>query len=81
MQEKINLGLRLLAIKANLPHGHFIPWVEEKSGLTYSMVQNCMRAAREADEARGEAAAFDGYKCNSATVSEGVRIRADGNSV
>ncbi len=45
----IDLGRELLAIKARLPRGHFVPRVEEKSGISYSAAQRFMRAAREAD--------------------------------
>ncbi|MGO7590044.1 DUF3102 domain-containing protein [Rhizobium leguminosarum] len=44
----IDLGRKLLAIKAELPHGHFMPWVRDKSGLSYIKAQRYMRLAREA---------------------------------
>jgi hypothetical protein len=34
------------------PRGHFLPWIEEKSGITYSQAQRWMKAAKEADEQR-----------------------------
>lgn len=44
----IDLGRKLIAIKAELPRGHFGPWVEEKSGITRGQAQRYMRLAREA---------------------------------
>ncbi|AWI58631.1 DUF3102 domain-containing protein [Sinorhizobium fredii] len=45
-ERMIELGRELLEIKARLPRGHFGPWVEEKSGITYSQAQRFMRAAK-----------------------------------
>ncbi|MCA1495092.1 DUF3102 domain-containing protein, partial [Ensifer sp. NBAIM29] len=56
-ERMIELGRELLAIKARLPKGHFMPWIEEKSGITYTAAMRFMRAAKEAD--RQEAAAKD----------------------
>lgn len=49
--EMADLGRKLLKVKAELPRGHFLPWIEEKSGITYSQAQRWMKAARmiEAD--------------------------------
>lgn len=47
----IELGRELLAIKAKLPQGHFMPWVKEKSGISYTAAQRFMRAAKDADTA------------------------------
>ncbi|MBY5338524.1 DUF3102 domain-containing protein [Rhizobium leguminosarum] len=47
-EKMIELGRELLAIKDKLPHGHFGPWVEEKSGITRSQAQRFMRATKEA---------------------------------
>lgn len=44
--QKVEIGQKLLAVKARLPRGHFGPWVMENSGMTASMVQQCMRGAR-----------------------------------
>lgn len=45
----IELGRELLTIKAKLPRGHFMPWVEEKSGITYSAAQRFMKMAKDAE--------------------------------
>lgn len=45
-EEKVELGRKLLRMKASLPRGHFGPWVAEKSGLAKSMVHDCMRMAK-----------------------------------
>ena len=45
----IELGRELLQIKATLPHGHFGPWVDERSGITRGQAQRFMRAARDAE--------------------------------
>jgi hypothetical protein len=47
-EEKVELGRKLLGVKARLPRGHFGPWVAEKSGMTASMVQQYMRLAQVA---------------------------------
>lgn len=47
--EMADLGRKLLKVKAELPRGHFLPWIEEKSGITYSQAQRWMKAAKEAD--------------------------------
>jgi hypothetical protein len=52
----VELGRELLAIKAKLPHGHFGPWVKDKSGISYTAAQRFMRAAKEADEPERSAA-------------------------
>ncbi|MBB4272340.1 DUF3102 domain-containing protein [Rhizobium mongolense] len=44
----IELGKKLLAVKADLPHGHFMPWVRDESGISYIQAQRYMRLAREA---------------------------------
>jgi len=49
-ERMIELGRELLAIKAKLPRGHFGPWVEEKSGISYSAAQRFMRAAKDSAE-------------------------------
>ena len=46
--EMAELGRRLLQVKAGLPRGHFLPWIEEKSGISYGQAQRWMKAAREA---------------------------------
>ena len=45
----VELGRELIAIKARLPRGHWLPWVREKSGLTECAVVRFMRAAKAAD--------------------------------
>ncbi|MBB3913882.1 DUF3102 domain-containing protein [Rhizobium fabae] len=49
----IDLGRKLIAIKTELPHGHFGPWVEEKSGITRGQARRYMRLAREAAQEDG----------------------------
>jgi hypothetical protein len=46
-ERAIELGKRLIAIRDELPHGHWLPWVE-KSGLSYGTVQRYMKMARAA---------------------------------
>jgi hypothetical protein len=47
-EERISIGKRLLEAKATLPHGHFGPWLCEKSGLGYDAARRYMAAARAA---------------------------------
>jgi hypothetical protein len=47
-EERLALGQRLLAIKAQLPHGHFGVWCDEKSGLTRNTIRVCMKMAEAA---------------------------------
>ncbi|QND50801.1 hypothetical protein HB779_02035 [Phyllobacterium sp. 628] len=46
--ERIRLGRKLIQIKADLPRGHFIPWVKDESGISYGAVQRYMREAKAA---------------------------------
>lgn len=46
IEEQIELGRRLIEMKKLLPRGHFMPWVEEKSGISYGQAQRFMRAAK-----------------------------------
>lgn len=55
-ERMIELGRELLAIKAKLPRGHFGPWIEEKSGITYCAARRFMKAAKEADRQEQSAA-------------------------
>ncbi|MBV7522047.1 hypothetical protein KW852_31140 [Ensifer sp. ENS12] len=48
-ERMIELGRELLAIKKRLPTGHFQPWINEKSGISYHAALRFMRAAKEAD--------------------------------
>lgn len=56
VKEKIEIGRRLLAKKAEMGIGGFMRWVTEESGVTYDMALKCMKLAREADEAEAKAA-------------------------
>ena len=49
-ERMIELGRELLEIKAKLPRGHFGPWIEEKSGISYCAAMRFMRAAKKAAE-------------------------------
>jgi len=49
-ERMIELGRELLEIKAKLPKGHFGPWIEDKSGISYSAARRFMRAAKEANQ-------------------------------
>lgn len=49
-EERIALGRRLLAVKEQLPHGLFWPWVREKSGLKDNTVKASMKTAIEAQD-------------------------------
>lgn len=46
-ERMVELGTRLLEVKARLPHGHFRLWVENESGITYSHACKWMQKARE----------------------------------
>jgi hypothetical protein len=48
IEDQIELGQRLLEIKATLPRGHFIPWVENEIGISYLQAQRWMKAAKHA---------------------------------
>jgi len=48
--ERIALGSRLIAIKAQLPLGHFGLWCEEKSGLNRHTIRTCMRMAAKPEK-------------------------------
>ena len=41
---------KLLAVKTQLPKGHFMPRTEDKSGISYTAAQRFMRAAKEAEQ-------------------------------
>lgn len=45
-EEKRSIGRKLLAIKSELPRGHFGPWLRDESGLTFSQAQRYMRLAK-----------------------------------
>jgi hypothetical protein len=47
VKEKTEIGRQLLAKKAELPWGHFGPWLLEQSGLSQHMAHQCMRLARQ----------------------------------
>jgi hypothetical protein len=50
IEKQIELGRQLIEMKAKLPRGHFIPWVENKSGISYAQAQRCMKAAKEVQQ-------------------------------
>ncbi|MCF3638735.1 DUF3102 domain-containing protein [Rhizobium sp. TRM95111] len=45
-EKQAELGRKLLEVKAQLPRGHFRPWIEQKSGISYTQAQRFMRAAK-----------------------------------
>ncbi|AID29274.1 DUF3102 domain-containing protein [Mesorhizobium jarvisii] len=45
VDQKLAVGRWLLRVKAQLPHGHFGPWIEKQKGLSRSMASQCMRLA------------------------------------
>ena len=47
-EQAIETGRKLIQIRASLPHGHWLPWVQEQSGLSYGTVQRYMRMAKAA---------------------------------
>jgi len=47
--QQIEIGRALLEMKEQLPHGHFWPWIEEKSGLSTSQARRFIRAASESN--------------------------------
>lgn len=46
--EAIIAGRKLLDMKGSLPRGHFLPWVEKESGISYTTAMKYMRMAKEA---------------------------------
>lgn len=46
--EAIVAGRKLLEVKASLPYGHFGPWIEKESGISYGTAMRYMRLAKEA---------------------------------
>jgi hypothetical protein len=46
--QAIEMGKKLIDIRSRLPRGHWLPWVQEKSGLSYATVQRYMRMAKVA---------------------------------
>lgn len=46
----IEIGKRFCEIKGMLPHGEFMPWLEEHTGYKHSTVNNFMRLAAEYGE-------------------------------
>ncbi|BCG72681.1 hypothetical protein MesoLj113a_38390 [Mesorhizobium sp. 113-1-2] len=58
VDQKLAVGRWLLKVKAQLPHGHFGPWIETQKGLSRSMASQCMRLATGGrQDAREELAA------------------------
>lgn len=51
-EQQVTIGRKLLQVKAELPHGHFGPWIDEKSGITRNQAARFMKAAKRA-EAKG----------------------------
>lgn len=47
-EQAIEMGRKLIDIRSCLPHGEWLPWVHEKSGLSYGTVQRYMRMAKAA---------------------------------
>ncbi len=47
-EHAIATGRKLIEIKSRLPHGQWLPWVQEQSGLSYGTVQRYMRMAKAA---------------------------------
>lgn len=43
----VDIGLRLIEAKAMLPHGEWLPWLEEQVRFSEKSAQNYMRVARE----------------------------------
>jgi hypothetical protein len=46
--ERVRIGRRLLALKAELPRGHFGPWLRDRKDISISMAHKLMRLARDA---------------------------------
>lgn len=44
--QKIEIGRRLLAIKAELPPGHFGPWLRERPEISLGLARQCMRLVK-----------------------------------
>lgn len=49
LDQQIILGRQLLQVKARLPRGHFVPWLNEKSGVSNIQAQRWMKAAKNAE--------------------------------
>ena len=43
----VDIGLRLIEAKSMLPHGEWLPWLEERVCFSEKSAQNYMRVARE----------------------------------
>ncbi|MGV1757635.1 DUF3102 domain-containing protein [Rhizobium sp. A22-96] len=46
-EQVIETGRKLIDIRSRLPHGEWLPWVQEQSGLSYGTVQRYTRMAME----------------------------------
>lgn len=47
-EHAIEIGRELIGVKAHLPHGEFVKWVEAHCGFKIRMAQDLMKLAREA---------------------------------
>ncbi len=47
-EHAIEIGHELIGVKAHLPHGEFVKWVEAHCGFKIRMAQDLMKLAREA---------------------------------
>ena len=47
-EQATEMGRKLIDIRSRLPRGHWLPWVQEQSGLSYGTVQRYMRMAKAA---------------------------------
>ena len=50
-EQAIEMGKKLISIKSQLRHGEWLPWVQERSGLSYGTVQRYMRMATKESSA------------------------------
>ncbi|NML73562.1 DUF3102 domain-containing protein [Rhizobium sp. S-51] len=46
-ERQIMIGRKLLQVKAQLPHGHFGPWIDKESGITRKQAARFMKAAKQ----------------------------------
>ncbi|WP_037470655.1 DUF3102 domain-containing protein [Sinorhizobium fredii] len=55
-EQKVKYGRELLSVKASLPHGQWLYWLRNKSGLPEQTARKYIRLARRADQQERSAA-------------------------
>jgi hypothetical protein len=76
----IEIGVIMLAVKENLPHGELKKWREENTKLSESWDNYCRRAAQKFIEQHGKgtaAALIEGTDCNQRQVEQAQQLLMD----